>query len=926
MCIGGGTGQSILLQGLRKYTSNLTAIVAVTDSGRSTGVLRDEFDILAPGDIRNCLVSLSNSPKLLKDLFKFRFESEKHESTYHGMNFGNLLITALTKINNNNFSSAIKDASKILKIDGKVLPSTLINTHVCVKLDNDKIIEGEANISRNYLNKKKIKKIFLKDNAEVNPDCVEEIKNADLIVIGPGGLYTSLIVNLLPKGMTDAIKNSKAKKVYVVNAATQIGVTDNFDLLEHVKEIQKYLGKNVLDYVIINGKPPRKEIIKRYEKEGAKYLKANDEQIEKISKLVKKVIINDLIQEEVEEEFGKPLYIRHDSRKLAKSVISLSRKNVKGVILVAGKGSRMKPFSIKESKEMIRFYGKPLIAHHAEEFIKNGIEEIVFICNDENINKIKEYINQEYTQELKKRNGTTKNISFKFFLQAQQKGPVNAILYAKDFLDKDYFIVKYGDSIASTDQTQEILEKFNQNPLVDCVVTLRKVKKPQEYGIAKFKNNELIGIIEKPKKDFPSNLANVGIALLNGKKFFEAVEEIGTKEVLPPAEYILRKKGKASYWIFKGKRVDVGRAWNILEAHKLFADKIGNIVLSKKIGKRVEIGKGVFIEKDAVIEDDCIIKNYSAIEGKLGKNCTISKSIIKKDAIIGSNSKIMSSVIGKNTKIGRNFYTKVKKQNVEVYCKDKYVPSGKNELGLFVASNCIIKDDLYSEPGKMVFPNKIVKRPITKDLLLRALVFDADNTIYQTKKSAKDADMAAMNYFAKQINKKRQELYDYWKNKIVKKVKQETNPKKRHRLYSYDLLAKKFGFKSVEKGYALFKEELLRNITLSKGFKEIMPSLGDYKIGLVTEDSSDLLELKLKKFKLNAFFDCVICSDHVGYMKPHKKYVELALEKLDVTSSECLFIGDNYEKDLKMAEKRGANTYLYKDEDLSKILELIENL
>jgi choline kinase len=385
----------------------------------------------------------------------------------------------------------------------KYYPSTLNNTHVCARLSNGEVVEGEANISRSYEKKKKITELFLKNkNSKINPDCVSEIQDADLIVIGPGGLYTSLIVNLLPKGMRDAIKKSKARKVYVSNAATQAGVTDDLDLYMHVREIEKYLGKGILDYVVVNGKPPEKKLIKRYEKAGSKYLFVTDEQIDKISKIVKKVVVNDLIMEDAEEEYGKPLYIRHDPRKLANSIIGLARKKVKGVILVAGKGSRMKPFSIKESKEMIRFYGKPLIAHHADEMIANGIEEIIFICNDENIDSIRNYIKKEYVNELKKRNGSVKNINFNFILQTEQKGPVNALLYARSFLENDYFIVKYGDSIASTDQTHDILDKFNQDPLVDCVATLRKVKRPEEYGIAKFKDGKLIGIIEKPKKIF----------------------------------------------------------------------------------------------------------------------------------------------------------------------------------------------------------------------------------------------------------------------------------------------------------------------------------------------------------------------------------------------------------------------------------------
>ena len=455
---------------------------------------------------------------------------------------------------------------------------------------------------------------------------------------------------------------------------------------------------------------------------------------------------------------------------------------------------------------------------------------------------------------------------------------------------------------------------------------MRKVKKPQEYGIAKFnEKGELIHIVEKPKKDFPSDLANVGLVLLRGDKFFDAVDKIGVEEVIPPAEYILREGGKASYWIFRGKRVDVGRAWNILEAHKLFSEKFGTVILTENIGKNVKIGKEVFIGKDAIIEDNCAI-NKSSIEGHIEKNCDISKSVIMNNAKISEKSKIKSSVIGKNTVIGKNFYTKVKKQNVEVYCKDKYVPSGKNELGLFCASDCKTLDNLYSEPGRMVFPNKLVKRNIMQDLLLRAIIFDADNTIYQTKKSAKASDMAAMKYFAEQINKKPEELYEYWKKEIVKKVITDKNPKKRHRLYSYNLLSEKFGFENVDKGYELFKEELLKNITLSEGFRELMPFLSDYKIGLVTEDAKDLLGSKLEKFKLNAFFDCIVCSDDVEVMKPNEKYVDLALKQLEVTSSECLFVGDNYEKDLKIAESRGANVFEYKEGDLKKIIDIIERL
>lgn len=910
--IGGGTGQSKLLEGLKEHTKDLTAIVAVTDAGRSTGVIREEFDILAPGDIRNCLVSLSNSPKLLKDLFQFRFSSTVNNPSFHGMNFGNLFITALTKLKNNNFALAIEEVSKILKIDGKVVPSTLENTQVCAKLNNGKILVSEPEIARSYAKKKVIKKLYLENkNTKANPDAINEILDADLIVIGPGGLYTSVLVNLLPKGMTDAIKKSKAKKVYVVNVATQQGVTDNLDIIEHIKEVEKYLGKDVLDYALVNNKRPPEKIVKRYEKEGAKYL----EYKKNLENLNVKIVLADVISKKFTGEFGKPGYIRHNPKKLAEVLMRFTRKEVRGVILVAGKGTRMKPFSINQSKEMIEFLGKPLLARHVDEMIKNGIFEIVFICNEDNISSIKKYFMNDYLKNVEKEIGKGLKLKFKFVLQIEQKGPVNAILYARDHLEKNYFLIKYGDSLAQSDQTKEILNEFNKDPQVKGVATLRKVKEPKEYGIARFENENLVEIIEKPQDNFTSDLANVGLAIVEGKTFFRSVDKHGIEKVLPPIEYILKEKQKVSYWIFSGDRVDVGRVWNILDAHKLLIHKIrkktGSLIRSKNIGKNVTFGKGVYVGKNAVIGDNVKIGDYSSIEGTIENNCNIQKSVIMKGTIIKKNSKISSSVIGKNCIIGENFYTKTKQKNIEVFCKDKYVSSGKNALGLFVASDVKIDDNLFSEPGKMVYPNKIIKKNITDDLLLRAIIFDADNTVYNTSKIAKEADIAAMKYFAGQTNKDYEVLYDYWKTKILPKVSKLKDPNKRHRRYSYELLAKKFRIRDVQGGFLVFLEALKNNIEFNLGFRELLPYLKDFKLALLTEDNFDLLEVKLKKLKLNNIFDVIINSNDLDVMKPSEKYFTKVLEKLDLSPSECLFVGDNYKKDLEIAKKNGANVVLF---------------
>ncbi|MBN2880624.1 uridine diphosphate-N-acetylglucosamine-binding protein YvcK [Candidatus Woesearchaeota archaeon] len=916
VCIGGGTGQSKLLQGLREVTTDLVAIVGVTDNGRSTGVLRNEFDMLAPGDIRNCLVALSNSPKVLKELFQFRFTSINEDSAFYGMNFGNLLIAALTKINNDNFGEAIKEVSKILKIEGKVLPSTLANTQVCAELSTGKVLVGEPEIARAYGTKKKIKRLFLKDkNVKANQDCIDEIMSADLVVIGPGGLYTSVIVNLLPIGMVEALKNTTAKKVYVANVATQQGVTDDLNLYDHVKEIEKYVGKGVLDAVVVNNRSPPKRLVEKYRAAGAYFLEIDDAQIAKIKTICKNVILADIVQRKFVEEFGKANYIRHNPKKLASVLLRIPRKKVKGVILVAGKGERMKPFSLNKSKEMIEFMGKPLIARHATEMIKNGITDIIFICNEENIGYIKDYFQKDYIPTIEKDIGMGLNVNLEFVLQIEQKGPVNAILYARSLLEKDYFVIKYGDSLASDDQIKQMLATFDSDTSVDAVATLRKVTKPQEYGIARFnKNNELVEIVEKPQKDFPSDLANVGLALVNGKVFFNSIDRFGVGEVLPPVEYVLRNKGRASFWIFKGKRVDVGRVWNILDAYKLLIDKLRNSkprILSKNVSNTVKIGKGVYIGRNAKIGKNVTLGDYSSIDGIVEDNCVISNSVIMAGTVIGSGSKISYSVIGENTKIGKNFYTKTKSSDVEVFCKDKYVLSGKNTLGLFCANDVVIGDNLYSEPGKMIFPNKIVNQNITTDLLLRAIIFDADNTIYQTKEVAKLADMAAMTFFSGQTNKSPEYLYNYWIKNIVSKLVADKNPIRRHRKYSYTLLCNKFKVRNIDGGFEAFLGSLTQNIQLSPGFRELLPALSSYKVALLTEDTRDVLDAKLKRFRLSNLFDSVISSTEIGVMKPSQEYFDSIISSLGVSPSECLFVGDNYTKDLAIPKKNGTNVLLF---------------
>mgnify|MGYP000371439324 FL=1 len=315
LAIGGGTGLPIALEGLKTYSENLTAIVTVTDSGRSSGVIREQYGILPPGDVRNCLVALSETEEQEKDLYQL-FQYRFNKGSLNGMSLGNLLMAALTDITGS-FDQAIKKASKILTIKGRVLPSTLTSTHICAELKDGSVVEEEFNVRAPR--KAPIERVFLKSNdVECPPDAISEIEKADIIVIGPGSLYTSVISNLLVGGIKDALQRTKAVKIYLCNIVTQPGQTDNYTASDHIKAIIKYLGEGILDYVLVNNNFPREEIIEKYRKQDADIV-ALDENLEKNNVAIE---VTDLI-ENIEQKrvlWEKQDLIRHDPEKLADSI------------------------------------------------------------------------------------------------------------------------------------------------------------------------------------------------------------------------------------------------------------------------------------------------------------------------------------------------------------------------------------------------------------------------------------------------------------------------------------------------------------------------------------------------------------------------------------------------------------------------------
>jgi uncharacterized cofD-like protein len=262
--LGGGTGSFVVLSSLKKYTSQIAAIVNMADDGGSSGVLRDQLGVLPPGDVRQCLVALSEVPKM-RDLFNYRFE----DGTFGGHSFGNILLTALEKVTGN-FSEAIRTASDILRVRGIVIPGTLDNVRLKMTWKKQKYeLLGENNIgSSKFLYSPKLAELTLDPNPVANPMALKAISEADMVVVAPGGIYTSVGPLLSIPGVGEALMASHAKKVYVVNLVTKIGQADGFSVIDHVNEIERMAGTNFLDYVLYNDQKPTRYQVKKYRAEG----------------------------------------------------------------------------------------------------------------------------------------------------------------------------------------------------------------------------------------------------------------------------------------------------------------------------------------------------------------------------------------------------------------------------------------------------------------------------------------------------------------------------------------------------------------------------------------------------------------------------------------------------------------------------------
>ncbi len=309
VAIGGGTGLSTLLRGLKKFDVDIAAVVAVTDEGGSSGILRRELKVPPPGDVRNNFIALSENEELLEKIFNFRFK----DGSLKGHAVGNIILAALTMITGS-LSMAIESLSELLAIRGKIFPVSNELVRLVAEMDDGSKIIGETNITSSG---KRIKRVSLDRDVEAFPEAIMAIKEADVVILGPGSLYTSVIANLLVKGVKEALKESKADIIYVANLMTQPGETSGMKLSDHLGEIEKYLERKV-DLIVANSGRPPKDVLKRYELEGYKMLQLDLENIDR------EIIVGHFLKV-IKDPFDGNLKVRHDPEKLAKSIIKIAR-------------------------------------------------------------------------------------------------------------------------------------------------------------------------------------------------------------------------------------------------------------------------------------------------------------------------------------------------------------------------------------------------------------------------------------------------------------------------------------------------------------------------------------------------------------------------------------------------------------------------
>jgi uncharacterized cofD-like protein len=306
--IGGGTGLSSLLRGLKKCAADLAAIVTVTDDGGSSGRLREELGVLPPGDIRNCMIALSEDEHLMSRLFRFRFNSD---GSLHNHSFGNLFLTAMAGVTGD-FAEAVHLTSEVLAIKGVIYPLTNSNISLNAELEDGSTVTGETRITGSN---QRIRRVYLNPaDARALPNALKAIEAADVITIGPGSLYTSLIPNLLVREVVAAIHDSRATKIYIQNIMTQPGETVGYSAADHVKALSDHCGGLAFTNILVNSREPSSSILKKYDAEHAGLV---DIDKDRLRALQLNIVERDLLAEDG--------VVRHDPDRLARAVFEMAR-------------------------------------------------------------------------------------------------------------------------------------------------------------------------------------------------------------------------------------------------------------------------------------------------------------------------------------------------------------------------------------------------------------------------------------------------------------------------------------------------------------------------------------------------------------------------------------------------------------------------
>ncbi|HWQ77762.1 MAG TPA: gluconeogenesis factor YvcK family protein [Anaerovoracaceae bacterium] len=311
--IGGGTGLSVILRGIKRITDNLTAIVTVADDGGGSGKLREDLGMLPPGDIRSCILAMADEEGLMQELLRYRFT----EGMLEGQNFGNLLIAALNGICGN-FEEAVAKTNEILRVKGQVLPVTGSDVRLCARLQNGSLVYGESRIQPEVIRQKSpIDKVSLTpEKPAATEKALEAISRADLILIGPGSLFTSIIPNLLVDGISEEIRNAACRKVLICNMMTQPGETDGYSVWDHAARAGEYLGEGIIEYVVANNEVIGADALKHYREDGAEQIIPTPEDRRLLQEKGITLIENNFVE-------IKKGYIRHDADRIASVVSSL---------------------------------------------------------------------------------------------------------------------------------------------------------------------------------------------------------------------------------------------------------------------------------------------------------------------------------------------------------------------------------------------------------------------------------------------------------------------------------------------------------------------------------------------------------------------------------------------------------------------------